>query len=258
MDWLEKLNLLEEIYATLNAEAFIAQDPIQIPKFFQRKEDIEISAFLTSTIAWGNRKQIVQNAQTLMNLMNHQPFDCIMSLSPKDLNVFSSFKHRTFNGNDVFTLCLALKQAYKSDGGLFALFYEPYARTRNLKDSLANLFKVLSLYTNNYHTMKHIGNVSKNSAAKRLNLFLRWMVRKDEKNIDIGIWNDISTADLYIPLDVHVSCSARKLKLLQRKQNDWKAVEELTQSLKRMHPEDPIKYDFSLFLYNTICSCDKR
>lgn len=240
-------NLLDELYANIDSNSFVQIDPVQIPRMFREKEDIEISAFLTSIIAWGNRKQIIQHAVDLMQVMNNKPYDFILNLTPCDNRWFAAFKHRTINGQDVFNLCLAIKNLYVNHGGLENLFASAYLPNRDVYDSLREVYRFFSTCISDNHTLKHISNVERNSAAKRLNLFLRWMVRSD--GIDLGLWKSISPSRLYLPLDTHSAYAARSLGILTRKQNDWKAVQEITEKLRQLDNKDPIKYDLSLFLY---------
>ena len=246
----ELKKLLDYYYNSINAEKFIKNDPIQIPKLFSKKQDIEISGFLASILAIGNRVQIINNAKKLMNILQNSPYHYIINMNTKSQKDFHSFKHRFISGNNIFNICLALKRIYLENGGLENLFTEPYLKTNNLKSSLVHCYHAFSSYIKDCHTLKYISNVNNNSAAKRLNLFIRWMVRKDEKNIDFGIWNKIKPSDLYIPLDVHIAKISRELKILHRKSNDWKSVEEITNFLKKLNPTDPIKYDLALYEYS--------
>ncbi|NSW45053.1 MAG: TIGR02757 family protein [Bacteroidales bacterium] len=243
-----KLKILLDVYfERYNQPDFITDDPIQVPHSFSKKEDIEIAAFFTCIMAWGKRKQIINNAYKLMAIMNNSPFDYIMSFNNEMLQQLSNFKHRTINGNDIVNLVLALKHIYKNQGGLESFFTQEFKKNNNLFDSLTLLYDFVLNYTQDRHTTKHISNVKNNSAAKKLNLFLRWMVRKDANGVDFGLWQNIPISSLYIPLDVHVSEMARHLGLLTRMQNDWKAVVELTQNLRQFDQNDPIKYDYALF-----------
>lgn len=238
---------LDKYYEKYHHPSFVAEDPIQVAHRFKMKEDIEIAGFFSTLLAWGNRKQIIKNAKLLMELMENKPHDFIVNIKKKNINRFSNFKHRTINGNDIIELLWALHKLYTEHGGLEQLFSCTYESKKDLYYSLEAFHKKIKLYTQDPHCLKHISNVSKNSAAKRLNLFLRWMVRTDEHKVDIGIWKSIPASALYIPLDVHVSNVARKLGLLERKQNDWKAVQELTENLKLFDRNDPVKYDYALF-----------
>jgi|YNPMSStandDraft_1061717.scaffolds.fasta_scaffold05045_3 uncharacterized protein (TIGR02757 family) len=242
--------ILDSIINNIKPEIFVKNDPVQIPHLFTKKEDIEIIAFLTSILAWGNRKQIIKNAYNLLKILHNSPYNYIIQITNKHKKEFNNFKHRTITGTDMFNFCITLKYIYTEHGGLENIFLTPYLQYRNLKYSLQNCYNLFSSFIPDNHSLRHISNINKNSAAKRLNLFLRWMVRKDFKKIDIGIWNNISPSDLYIPLDVHVAFAARKLNLLNRKSNDWIAVLELTNKLRQIDLTDPIKYDLALFEYS--------
>jgi uncharacterized protein (TIGR02757 family) len=230
-----------------NSKEFITSDPIKIPHCFVLDEDIEISAFLVSTIAWGNRTMILRNGEKLMNLLNGSPYEFLIHANEKEWNKFRGFVHRTFNSDDLIQFLYSLKKIYLIDGGLRTVFYNGfkiensvesairYFRTEFIKD-----FKIKRTY-------KHIPDIDKGSAAKRLNMFLRWMVRNDNCGVDFGIWKQIPASSLLIPLDVHVANVARSLGLLKRKQNDWKAVIELTEQLKIIDKNDPVQFDFALF-----------
>jgi uncharacterized protein (TIGR02757 family) len=235
--------LLDAKVAFYNQLSFIQYDPISIPHLFSKKEDIEIAGFLSATIAWGNRKSILNNATKLMQMMDNSPHDFILHFTDQDLKPFADFIHRTFNGDDCVYFLWSLKNIYQNRGGLENLF----SAKENVKEGLIYFRQVFFELNHPLRTGKHISNPAKNSASKRLNMFLRWMVRKDEIGVDFGIWQKISPSSLYCPLDVHSGRIARNLGLLQRKQNDWKAVEELTKNLKQFDANDPIKYDYALF-----------
>lgn len=229
-----------------NHPKFLEDDPLQIPHLFTKKADIEISAFLTATIAWGNRKSIINNATRLMQLMGNTPHDFVMNHSEDDLERLSPFVHRTFNGIDLGYFVTSLRNIYQNHGGLEAVF-----TTHQTKDSMQpaiSRFKELFFeLPHQNRTQKHVSDPNKGSAAKRINMFLRWMVRDNSTGVDFGIWNDINPAKLSCPLDVHSGNVARKLKLLKRKQNDAKALQELDKNLRKLDPTDPVKYDFALF-----------
>lgn len=225
---------------------FLESDPLQIPHRFSKKEDIEISAFLTATIAWGNRKSIINNAIRLMELMDNAPYDFVKNHQETDLDKLSGFVHRTFNGQDASYFVQSLKHIYVSHGGLESVF----AKTDQdafLQSSISSFKKIFFELPHPIRTQKHVSDPLKGSAAKRINMFLRWMVRPDVTGVDFGLWKSIGTACLSCPLDVHSGNVARKLKLLKRKQNDAKALTELDKSLRKLDPVDPVKYDFALF-----------
>jgi uncharacterized protein (TIGR02757 family) len=239
--------LLDEKVALYNQTSFIESDPIQVPKFFAQKENVEISGFLAATIAWGQRPTIIKNALKLVGLMDGNPYDFISNSSGKDLLVFDNFKHRTFNAEDCKYFIHSLKNIYHNHGGLQQVFESGYLKTENIKGALAYFYNVFFEIEGIRRTRKHVSNVAAGSSAKRLNMFLRWMVRKDYAGVDFGIWNRIPPSALMLPLDVHTGNVSRKLGILTRKQNDWKAVEEVTNVLRKFDPVDPIKYDFALF-----------
>lgn len=240
----EIIELLEEKYAQYNQFQFIESDPISIPHLFDKKEDIEIAGFLSAIIAWGQRKTIISNAKKMVELMDMQPYDFVMNHKSVDLKGFNSFKHRTFNSEDIIYFISALRHIYQQHQGLEAVFA---THPTNMKQSIYHFKEVFFELPHPIRTTKHIANPYKNSAAKRINMYLRWMVRNDNRGVDFGIWKSISPEQLMCPLDVHSGSVARKLGLLTRQQDDWKAVEELTRMLQQFDKTDPVKYDFSLF-----------
>jgi uncharacterized protein (TIGR02757 family) len=238
---------LEEKVNMYNRTEFIRDDPIQVPHQFQRQENIEIAAFLTATIAWGRRDTIIRNALDLMSRMDHDPYEFLMNLKKSDLNVFNGFRHRTFNEQDCHFFIWSLHEIYKNKIGLYQVFLDGYGEKRSIKHAILGFRDIFFGIKHSLRTEKHLANPLAGSAAKRLNMFLRWMVRKDDAGVDFGIWEEIDPAHLYLPLDLHTGRVARKLGLLNRKQNDWKAVEELTGVLRGFDPSDPVKYDYALF-----------
>jgi uncharacterized protein (TIGR02757 family) len=230
-----------------NTPDFIPHDPIQIPHRFTNVDDIAISGFLVATIAWGNRKSIINNANKLMDLMDNSPADFVQNFQPADLDRFEGFVHRTFNANDCKMFLRALQNIEKQDGGLENAFAKAYHSSSNLQEGISK-FKQRFFETDHLpRTQKHVSDPMKNSSAKRINMYLRWMVRKDDHGVDFGIWDQIPMSGLSLPLDVHTGNISRKLKLLKRKQNDAKAVLELDLALRKLDPIDPVKYDFALF-----------
>ena len=242
----ELKNFLDFKVEQYNTPEFISTDPIQIPHQFTRKENIEISGFLTATISWGNRKSILNNANRLMDLMDHSPHDFIMQCSQKDLERTEGFVHRTFNSTDLKFFIRSLRNIYHNHNGLEGIFRK-YANPDSLQPAIHEFKKIFFELPHEIRTEKHVSDPHKNSAAKRINMFLRWMVREDSGNVDFGIWRALSPAQLSCPLDVHSGNVARKLKLLSRKQNDARALLELDTALRRLDSEDPVKYDFALF-----------
>ncbi len=235
------LNEKAEYYETLD---FIESDPIQIPHQFSKKEDIEIAGFLAATIAWGQRPTIIKNATFLIEKMDMAPHDFITHFKEDDLSNFENFKHRTFNFEDLKHFFLSLQNLYQNHKGLEgALSQDPENMAINISKFKQTFFDIEHLR----RTQKHISDPLKGSAAKRLNMYLRWMVRPNSKAVDFGIWTKIKPAHLYLPLDVHTGNVSKKLGILQRKQSDWKALEEIMSTLKKLDPNDPVKYDFALF-----------
>ena len=229
-----------------NAEWFIEKDPVSIPHLFTGKEDIEISGFLTAGISWGQRAQILKKARLLMDWMGMEPYRFVTDAGEQELRVLSKFVYRTFNGIDCQYFISALRKIYINHGGLEKVITEGYETDRRVYSALESFRRLFMSFSPMDRTGKHLANVAKGSSAKRLNMFLRWMVR-DDGRIDFGLWKKINPADLMIPLDVHVGRVARELGLLERKQNDWKAVEELTSKLRMLRPHDPVYYDYALF-----------
>ena len=245
MNQSELKSFLDEKVIQYNTLDFIESDPVQIPHLFTQKEDIEIAGFLSATIAWGNRKMIIQNASKMMDLMGNSPFDFVMSHSETQLDSFENFVHRTFNAADFRTFIRGLQHIYKNYGGLEVIFEN--SKDEFLQENINTFKQKFFEIEHEQRTQKHISDPLNNSAAKRINMFLRWMVRNDNAGVDFGIWKNVSPAHLSCPLDVHSGNVARKLSLLTRKQNDAKAVFELDNNLRLLDPSDPTKYDFALF-----------
>jgi len=242
----ELKDFLDEKVALYNHPKFILTDPIQIPHQFSKKEDIEIAGFLTATIAWGNRTMIIKNATQMMALMGNNPFDFVINHQAKDLKNLNNFVHRTFNASDFAYFITTLNHLYKNLGGLeFAL--TPLSDEPDMQLAIHRFKQFFFEIKHPQRTEKHISDPINGSAAKRLNMFLRWMVRQDKNGVDFGLWKQILPSKLSCPLDVHSGRVARKLGLLSRKQNDWKAVCELDKNLRLLDPKDPAKYDFALF-----------
>jgi len=240
----ELKEFLDEKYEAFNKPNFIESDPISVPHQFSKKEDIEIAAFFTATFAWGQRPTIIRNGLRLMELMDNAPYAFILNHTEKDLKAFKGFAHRTFQSADAIYFIESLKNIYKHGGFEKAFAAKP---PNDMYSGLINFRKAFLGLNTAGRTAKHIADVEKNSSAKRLNMFLRWMVRNDKRGVDFGIWKTISPALLYCPLDLHSGRVARKLGLLKREQDDWKAVAELTKELRKLDPKDPVKYDFALY-----------
>ena len=243
----ELKNFLDEKFQLYNQPRFIETDPISIPRLFSRKEDIEIAGFLAATIAWGQRPTIIRNAFKLIDWMGHKPFEFITDGDEEDFGRFGDFVHRTFNGTDCRYFLHALREIYRSEGGLETLFADGFKTGGNMMESIGRFREKFLSYHPETRTEKHVANPLKGSSAKRINMFLRWMVRDNHTGVDFGLWKNIPASALMMPLDVHSGNAARKLGLLKRKQNDWKAVEELTSRLREFDVNDPVKYDFALF-----------
>jgi uncharacterized protein (TIGR02757 family) len=237
---------LDEKADKYNNPDFIESDPISIPHYYSKKEDIEISGFLAATISWGNRKMIVKNARHMMELLGNDPYDFIMCHEDHHLEKLAGFVHRTFNSDDFIYFIKALQYIYRSKNGLESIFNQ-YRTDDSLQPAIHQLKNIFFELEHPARTVKHISDPLKGSAAKRINMYLRWMVRKDNRGVDFGIWNSISPSILSCPLDVHSGNVARKLGLLTRKMNDSKAVLELDNILRKMDKEDPVRYDFALF-----------
>ncbi|MBS1546945.1 MAG: TIGR02757 family protein [Bacteroidetes bacterium] len=245
----ELRNLLEEAYQRFATPAFIANDPIQVPRAFTLREDAESIGFLTATMAWGQRKTIIANAWKLVRLMDDAPHDFVMNASARELRRTERFVHRTFNGTDLQGFVRGLRHVYTAHGSMEAAFLPEEANA-----PLPPMAEMIALFRHRFlatphapRTEKHVANPARGSNAKRINMYLRWMVRPADRGVDLGLWHRIPAAALHVPLDVHTGRVARELGLLQRKQDDWKAVEELTVALRTFDPKDPVKYDIALF-----------
>jgi len=246
MNQFELKDFLEEKVQLYNHPRFVESDPIQIPHLYTLKEDIEIAGFLAATISWGNRKMIINNSKKLMAKLGNSPYDFVMNHNENDLEKLNDFVHRTFNGKDCISFIKGLKNVYQNHGGLETVFSKDI-KMNTVQQNISSFKTVFFEIQHDYRAQKHISDPMNNSAAKRINMFLRWMVRNDNAGVDIGIWKSISPNQLSCPLDVHSGNVARKLGLLNRKQNDAKAVLELDSNLQNLDKNDPVKYDFALF-----------
>ena len=238
--------LLDKAYLEFNRPGFIENDPVLVPHRFSRKEDIEIAGFFAAMLAWGNRKTIIRNTLLLINWMDNAPHEFILNFREKDLVPFARFVHRTFNGDDCIFFLNSLQNIYRHQKGLEHVFCVS-PKGMDVRDGIMNFRTVFFEQPHLPRSEKHIANPAKNASAKRINMFLRWMVRTDDKGVDFGIWTKLKPSMLMCPLDVHTGNTSRKLGLLQRKQNDWKAVVELTDTLRSLDAADPVKYDLALF-----------
>ena len=236
---------LERSVDKYNRRSFIEEDPISIPHAFTKKEDIEIAAFLTATISWGNRKSILVSATRLMEYMDQTPFDFVMHAKQEDFKSWKPSIHRTFMKEDVEFFVKSLRRIYVEEGGMESLFTKGFSLGGS-KDGI-EYFRSIFVGSESHRALKHVASPERNSTAKRINMFLRWMVRYDNRGVDFGLWKGISPSQLSIPLDVHSGRTARIFGLLSRTQSDWKAVEELDRHLRLYDSDDPVKYDFALF-----------
>ena len=279
--------LLEFLHDRYNCTAFVTDDPVAIPHDYTSREDIEISGFLTATIAWGKRPMIVTNGRRLMERMDRAPYDFVLNASERELGALAGFIHRTFNDGDCIDFIRALRPFYVHSGsahhtagmsrpalspiglpaepvmdaadttpllqrtalrsGLGGFFEREYAACGDMRIVLSRFRTAFWQNEHRPRAEKHLASIDRGASCKRLNMFLRWMVRRDDRGVDFGLWPGIPASALYLPLDVHTSNVARALGLLARKQNDWRAVEEVTASLRRFDPADPVKYDYALF-----------
>lgn len=239
--------LLDEKYNQFNRIDFIEDDPILIPHRFTNKQDIELAGFFAAMLAWGQRKTIINKCTQLMDLMGNEPYQFMLHHSENDLKALEHFKHRTFNTTDLLYFVSFFQWFYTSHDSL----EEAFVTDKSDKNTEQPLIHFHDLFFSLEHapdrTRKHIATPARKSACKRLNMYLRWMVRKDERGVDFGIWDRIQPSQLICPLDVHVERVARSLGLLERKQSDWRAAVELTERLKHFDANDPVKYDFALF-----------
>jgi uncharacterized protein (TIGR02757 family) len=242
----ELREFLNEKVLQYNNPDFIERDPVQIPHRYSAKEDIEIAGFLTAVISWGNRTSILKSAGRMMELMGNSPYDFIINHSERNLEKMEGFVHRTFNDADLLTFIAALKYLYQNLNGLEGIFNR-YKTEVSLQPAIHHLKREFFQVPHIPRTQKHLPDPFGGSAAKRINMFLRWMVRKDGAGVDFGLWRNISPSILSCPLDIHSGNVARKLGLLNRKLNDSRAVTELDFNLRKLDPDDPVKYDFALF-----------
>lgn len=231
-----------------NNSQFVSEDPISIPHRFSRLQDIEISGFFAAILSWGRRDTIVNNSRKLMDLMGNAPYDFILHHTEKDLKPFLSFTHRTFNATDLLFFVGALQEYYSTFVSLesaFSTHLQP--GDKNVRRALVGFQEIIFAGEHPLRTRKHLSSPARNSACKRLNMYLRWMVRCDLRGVDFGLWKTISPAQLIIPMDIHVSRVAKRLGLLEKETVNWKNAERLTEELQKFDPNDPVKYDFALF-----------
>ena len=246
MTFQELKEFLDEKADFYEQKQFIQNDPILIPHEFDSKLDTEISGFLISIISWGNRKSIINSGYKIIDLLDHSPSDFILNHSYNDLKNIKGSIHRTFNSEDLIYFIKSLKNIYTHYNGIEGIMSNP-SNGENLQERISNFKKIFFQLNHKKRTKKHLPDPLNGSAAKRFNMFLRWMVRSNKKGVDFGLWKSISPSQLSCPLDIHTGNIARKLGLLKRAQNDYLAVNELDKKLREMDIEDPVKYDFALF-----------
>jgi len=242
----ELLLFLDEKVDQYNRPNFIDNDPICIPHAFSKKQDIEIAGFLAAVLAWGQRITVINKTRQLLSWMGDDPHHFLLNHTEGDLKPFGKFKHRTFNGTDALYFIASLSNFYKHHASLEEAFIVPIDSS-TVENGLFNFHRVLFYLDYPPRTLKHVYTPERKSACKRINMYLRWMVRSNSTGVDFGLWKSISAAQLVCPLDVHVERVARKLKLIKRTQADWQTAVELTNNLKKFDPTDPVKYDFALF-----------
>ena len=243
----ELRDLLEHLHDKYNRPEFIEPDPISIPHSFSDRHDREVAGFMAATIAWGNRKAIVKSAARMMQYMDYSPADFVRNASASELAHLQSYVHRTFNGQDFTDFVLAIRGITERWGGIGEFFEQNYVATQSIPQVLSLFRKEFFSIEHNPHCEKHLSSIDKGAACKRLNMYLRWFVRHDDRGVDFGLWKKIPMSALYLPLDVHTGNMGRALGLLTRKQSDWKATDEITRSLREFCNDDPVRYDYSLF-----------
>ena len=243
----EMRELLERLHDRYNNESFIEADPISVPHSFTSTVDREIAGFLAATIAWGNRRAIVQSAHRMMRYMDNAPEDFVRNATEADMEYLRSYVHRTFNGVDFQDFVRGLRHIITEWGSVGNYFETRYEEHGDLRAVFSDFRRDFFAVEHDTHCEKHLSSIDKGAACKRLCMYLRWFVRHDERGVDFGLWRRIPMSALYMPLDIHTGRMGRNLGLLNRKQSDWKAVEELTASLRELSAEDPVRYDYSLF-----------
>jgi len=240
-------SFLEEKVERYNQPAFITLDPVSIPHMYTKRQDIEISGLFAAVLAWGKRVTIVRKCGELMAWMDHDPHQFILHHRARDLKRFEEFRHRTFNGTDALYFIEALQSIYSQYTSLEEAFIVPATDTTIELGLIRFHHLFFSLENHPHRTKKHLPTPERKSTCKRINMYLRWMVRQDKKGVDFGLWKKISPSQLVCPCDLHVDRVARMLKLIRRKQTDWLTALELTENLRKLDPGDPVKYDFALF-----------
>ena len=243
----QMFDLLETLHDKYNRAEFIEADPISIPHSFTDNRDREIAGFLAATIAWGNRRAIVQSAHRMMRYMDNAPEDFVRNATESDMEYLRTYVHRTFNGVDFQDFVRGLRHIITEWGSVGNYFETRYEEHGDLRPVFSDFRRDFFAAQHDPHCEKHLSSIDKGAACKRLCMYLRWFVRHDNRGVDFGLWRRIPMSALYMPLDIHTGRMGRNLGLLGRKQSDWKAVEELTASLRELHADDPVRYDYSLF-----------
>lgn len=243
----ELRELLETLHDRYNRPEFIEPDPISIPHSFSSREDREVSGFLVAAIAWGNRKAILKSGRRMISYMDDAPADFVRNASERELQHLQSYVHRTFNGGDFIDFVRGMRHIVHLSGSLGEYFESRYEATHDMARVLSDFRRDFFRCDHNPHSEKHLSSIDKGAACKRLNMYLRWFVRHDDRGVDFGLWRRIPMSALYLPLDVHTGNMGRAIGVLTRRQNDWKATAEITAALREFDAEDPVRYDFSLF-----------
>jgi uncharacterized protein (TIGR02757 family) len=243
----ELRELLDELHDKYNNPSFIEADPISVPHSFVDPIDREVAGFMAATIAWGNRKAIVQSSHRMMRYMDNSPADFVLNASDVELAHLASFVHRTFNGVDFQDFVRGLRHVIQGWGSVGGFFEASYERSGDVRVAISEFRKEFFSVEHDRHSEKHLSSIDRGAACKRIAMYMRWFVRRDERGVDFGQWTKIPMSALYLPLDIHTGRMGRAMGLLHRKQDDWKAVEEITASLREFSPEDPTRYDYSLF-----------
>ena len=243
----ELRDLLEHLHDQYNRPEFIENDPISVPHSFTSRENREVAGLLASTIAWGNRKAIVKSAHRMMQYMDNAPADFVRNASEGELARLGSYVHRTFNGEDFKDFVRGVRGMFERFGGIGEFVESRYEATGSMAQVLSDFRREFFACDHNSHCEKHLSSIDKGAACKRLNMYFRWFVRRDERGVDFGEWRKVPMSALYLPLDVHTGNMGRALGLLSRRQSDWKATVEITESLREFDAEDPVRFDFSLF-----------
>ncbi|MBQ3246731.1 MAG: TIGR02757 family protein [Alistipes sp.] len=243
----ELRDLLETLHDRYNRPEFIENDPISVPHSFSSRDDREVAGLFASTIAWGNRKAIVKSAHRMMQYMDYAPADFVRNASERELSMLESYVHRTFNGRDFIDFVRGARGMCERFGGIGNFVEERYVATGSMAQVLSEFRREFFTCDHDSHCEKHLSSIDKGAACKRLNMYFRWFVRHDERGVDFGEWRRVPMSALYLPLDVHTGNMGRALGLLRRRQSDWKATVEITESLREFDANDPVRFDFSLF-----------